>query len=206
MRRFTDRRTAGRELAIALRRLELPPDPLVLGLPRGGVPVAAEVASALHAPLDVMPVRKLGAPADPELAIGAIAPGDILIRDPDSGQQMSEQAFRSLVRKEKAELARRERTYREGRAPLQLRGRTVILVDDGIATGDTMLAAIRAARAGGATYVLATAPVASSEASDRIRHEADRVVVLNLPEPLFGVGEWYEKFEQLEDSDVTALL
>jgi predicted phosphoribosyltransferase len=207
-RRFHDRQSAGRELARAVRELELAGELLVLGLPRGGVPVAYEVARALGAPLDVLVVRKIGAPSQPELAIGAIASGGIVVREPETASYLAipETVFQRLLQHERAELVRRERLYRAGRPPLQLQQRTVILVDDGLATGATMVAGLRAARAAGAAAVLAAAPVASSEAVALVRAIADQVLVLQTPRHFYAVGEWYEHFEQTSDQEVQALL
>ncbi len=159
---FVDRTQAGRALGRIVRELKLQPPVLVLALPRGGVPIAYEVANALHAPLDVLVVRKIGMPGQPELAIGAIASGGILVREPGGGgQDWLDAHFGRLAQRELAEVERRERAYRGGLPPLDLRGRTVVLVDDGLATGATMVAAIRAARQAGAHHVVVAAPVAS---------------------------------------------
>jgi len=208
LRRFRDRQSAGRELAQALRQLKLSGKLLVLGLPRGGVPVAYEVARALDAPLDVLVVRKIGAPTQPELAIGAIASGGIVVREPEAASYLDipETLFQRLLQRERVELERRERAYRAERPPLQLQERTVILVDDGLATGTTMLAGVRAARAGGAASVLVAAPVASREAVALVRPLANQMVVLQTPPYFFAVGEWYEHFEQTSDAEVQALL
>jgi len=203
---FPDRTAAGVELGRELQRRLLRPPLLVLGLPRGGVPVAFEVAQMLKAPLDVMLVRKIGMPGWPELAIGAIASGNIMVRKPPLGGQVPAETFDRLVEEQRRELERRERTYRAGRPPLEMAGKTVILVDDGLATGSTMLAAVRAARKAQAAAVVVAAPVASAEAADLVRTEADSVVILQTPAVLFAIGEWYQHFEQLEDDDVTRLL
>lgn len=204
---FPDRATAGAALGRELaRRLLTPPPLLVLGLPRGGVPVAYEVAQRLKAPLDVMLVRKIGMPGWPELAIGAIASGNILVHKPPLEKEVPAETFDRLAEEQRRELVRREQTYRGGRPPLELRGKTVILVDDGLATGSTMLAAVRAARKAGAAAIVVAAPVASREAADLVRAEADTVVILQTPEVLFAIGEWYQQFEQLEDDEVTRLL
>lgn len=204
---FRDRAAAGAELAAAViaRRLRAPV--IVLGLPRGGVPVAFAVASALGAPLDVMVARKIGMPGEPELAIGAIAAGNVLVQEPHAAHRMLHgAAFAQLIEREQAELERRERAYRRGRPPLDLQDRTVVLVDDGLATGATMLAAIRAARAAGARRVVAAAPVASEQAAALAAEEADECVVLQAPPYLSSIGEWYERFEQLDDAEVLRLL
>jgi putative phosphoribosyl transferase len=205
---FPNRAQAGRELGAALARREFATPPLVLGLPRGGVPVAYEVAAALTAPLDVMIVRKVGMPGQPELAIGAIASGNITVRDPDTLRYLPDggAGFDALAARERIELQRRERAFRGGRAPLDLKGRTVILVDDGIATGSTMLAAVRAAHQGGAANVIVAAPVSSHEALALLGAEADDVVVLMVPPALYAIGQWYEDFEQTPDSEVCRLL
>ena len=207
-RRFTDRAAAGIALARALQRQVLEPPLLVLGLPRGGVAVAYEVARMLEAPLDVMLVRKIGMPGQPELAIGAIAPGNIIVHEPRAARDIRglDDTFERLVETERRELERREQLFRAGLAALELQGRTVILVDDGMATGSTMLAALRAARKADATAIVAAAPVASAEAIELIRAEADSVVIVQVPAVLFAIGEWYEHFEQLEDTEVSRLL
>jgi putative phosphoribosyl transferase len=206
--RFSDRRSAGRELVQALQRVNLPADLLVLGLPRGGVPVAYEVAQALRAPLDVLIVRKIGAPFEPELAIGAIASGGIVVHEAEALQslEISDTTFQQLLQRERVELERREQSYRQGRASPQLQGKAVILVDDGLATGTTMLSAVRAARAGGAASVIVAAPVASTEAMALLRPETDQLVVLQVPPRFLAVGEWYRRFDQTEDEEVQALL
>jgi predicted phosphoribosyltransferase len=205
---FVDRRTAGLALARAVRKLRLRPPVIVLGLPRGGVPVAYEVARALGAPLDVLVVRKVGMPGQPELAIGAIATGGIVVRERGSDTYVDDLGvpFGHLAENQRGELERRERLYRAGARPLQLSGRTVVLVDDGIATGCTMLAAVRAARKAGAARVIAAAPVASDEAAAVIGGEADELVILKRPLDLVAIGYWYQDFEQVEDSEVCALL
>lgn len=208
LHRFRDRQTAGRELAQALLKIRLSGELLVLGVPRGGVPVAYEVAQALAAPLDVLVVRKIGAPSQPELAIGAIASGGILVREPETASHLAipEALFQRQLQHERAELERRERVYRAGRPLLQLRERTVILVDDGLATGTTMLAAIRAVRLREAASVLVAAPVASNEAVELLRPAADQMLVLQTPPYFSAVGERYQRFEQTSDEEVQALL
>ena len=205
---FADRTAAGRELASAILKLKLRSPMLVLGLPRGGVPVAYEVARALRAPLDVLVVRKIGMPGQPELAIGAIASGGITVREPDSGLRFAglDIPFEQIAQRERAELERRERAYRAGLPPLDLRGQTVVLVDDGLATGATMVAAVRAARQADAASVVVAAPVASEEAARLVRAEADEVAILEVSAFLFSISTWYANFEQLEDEGVRALL
>jgi len=188
------------------RRLSAPV--LVLALPRGGVPVAYEVARALDAPLDVMLVRKVGMPGQPELAIGAVASGGIVVHEPTIEQEVPgvADAFDRIAAVERRELLRRDQVYRAGLEPLALEGKTVVLVDDGLATGSTMLAAVRAARAGGAAAIVVAAPIASPEAVQLLAAEADEIVILQIPAMLFAIGEWYERFEQLEDEEVCRLL
>ena len=179
----------------AFENLRLRRPILVLGLPRGGVPVAYEVALALRAPLDVLVVRKIGMPGQPELAIGAVAAGGIIVREPGSVGHLAalDTRFEQLAQRELAELDRRERAYRAGLPPLDLRGQTVVLVDDGLATGATMVAAVRAARAAGAAFVIVAAPVASDEAAAVVGAEADQLAILQVPPLLFAIGAWYRK-------------
>jgi predicted phosphoribosyltransferase len=205
---FADRTDAGRALARALEAHRGGTDTLVLGLPRGGVPVACEIARALALPLDVLVVRKLGLPWQPELAMGAIASGGALVLNDEVvrhlGGRMHE--FEAVRAREQAELERRERKYRGDRPPLDIRGRTGILVDDGLATGATMEAAVRALRALGAARVVVAVPVASPEARNRIAAVADEVVCLAAPMFFSAVGQWYADFGQTEDAEVQDLL
>ena len=205
---FADRAAAGAALAREMRQRSLQPPLLVLALPRGGVPVAYEVARALAAPLDVMLVRKVGMPGQPELAIGAVASGDIVVHERTIEQEIPgiAEAFDRIAAEERRELLRREQVYRAGLQPLVLEGKTVVLVDDGLATGSTMLAAVRSARAGGAAAIVVAAPVASPQAVQLLAPEADRLVILQVPAMLYAIGEWYERFEQLEDDEVCRLL
>jgi len=202
--RFVDRSSAGRELALTLRQHVRGPV-RVLGLPRGGVPVAYEIAQILQAPLDVLVVRKIGLPNQPELAIGALAGGEV-VREPGAENWVSSRDFARLAREQAAELARRENTYRAGQAPLDLKQQRVILVDDGLATGCSMLAAMRAARKAGASAVMVAAPVAADEAAALVRAEADAFFALEIPANLSSIGEWYQDFEQLTDEEVCNLL
>jgi putative phosphoribosyl transferase len=205
--RFADRASAGSALAAALTAYSNRDDVLVLGLPRGGVPVAAEIAAALRAPLDVMIVRKLGAPGQPELAIGAIAAGGVIVVNENIlAAAASAAEVQAEILRQRAELHRRETLYRNGRLPLTLTGRTVILVDDGAATGATMLAAIRAVRKQGARRVVIALPVASTDALGALRAEADEITCLSTPPIFRSVGEWYEQFDQTPDAEVSALL
>jgi putative phosphoribosyl transferase len=206
-RTFTNRAQAGRELAAAVAATRPAAPLLVLGLPRGGVPVAFEIARQLAAPLDVLVVRKVGMPDQPELAIGAIAVGGVRVRNDMLPQGLvSDEAFERVARHEADELARREQAYRKGKPPLALRGAHVLLVDDGLATGATMLAAIEAARRGHARRVTVAVPVASHEAASRVRQAADEVVILLTPRWLGAIGEFYENFAQTSDAEVLRLL
>ena len=208
---FASRTAAGMDLARALRRRRLRLPVVVLGIPRGGVAVAAPVAKALRAALDVIVVRKVGMPGQPEVAIGAIGQPNILVREPRVADELSEYddlhdtAFERAASEERRELDRREQLYRRSLPPLDLSGKTAILVDDGLATGSTMLAAIRAARAAKAARVVVAAPVASPHAAALVAAEADETVLLETPQ-LFAVGQWYGEFEQLDDREVCRLL
>jgi len=203
---FADRVDAGRRLGARVREVLGPsPDRLVLGLPRGGVPVAAEVARELDASLDVLVVRKLGAPSQPEVAIGAVGPDGAVLLHP-YGRDLDPEVVDRIRTRELAELERRERAYRGGRGPLELQGRRVVIVDDGIATGATMLVAVQAARTLGATEVVVAAPVAAPDARDAVADVADQVIVLATPSRFWAVGEWYTDFRQTDDAEVIRLL
>jgi len=206
--RFRDRFQAGRQLAAALDRYEGRPNLLVLALPRGGVPVGYEVARILNAPLDVMLVRKLGVPGHEELAMGAIASGGIRILSDDVVKAFGipERVIASVAAEEEEELARRERIYRDHRPPLEVGGRTVILVDDGLATGSTMRAAAAALRAQHPEQLVVAVPVAPPETCASLRSEVDDVVCARAPEPFFAVGNWYDDFSQISDEEVRQLL
>ncbi len=207
-RLFVDRHDAGRRLAERIAAIRLDTPAAVLALPRGGVPVGAEVARRLGVELDVFVVRKLGAPGDPELAVGAIASGGVSVYNRGLLAQLGlqETDLEPIRRRESAELLRREQAYRAGRPPLTVAGRTAILVDDGIATGATMEAAVRAVRALGPAEVVVAVPTAAADAVEHLETLADRVVALSVPEPYLAVGAWYESFEQLSDADVKAEL
>lgn len=206
-----DRRDAGRQLAGKLSAYAHDPSLLVLGLPRGGVPVAYEVARALHAPLDVFVVRKLGVPGHRELAMGAIASGGMRVLNPDviDALRISPAAVESVAGRELLELERQQRAYR-GNAPLpaggELAGRTVIVVDDGLATGSTMRAAVAALRQNNPAQIVVAAPVAAAATASSLREEADRVVCLATPQDFHAVSAWYEDFSQTGDEEVRSLL
>jgi putative phosphoribosyl transferase len=205
---FQDRSDAGRQLAVRMRPLAGRPDVIVLGLPRGGVPVAAEVADALGAPLDVFIVRKLGAPGQSELAMGAVASGGVRVVQQDVVRQLhvSRPMFDRVTEQELREVERRERTYRDGRALPDLKGATVVLVDDGAATGATMLAGVYALRQLGPAAVIAAAPVMSRDAYRMLAEAADRCECVAVPEPFYGVGMHYEDFRQTSDEEVRGVL
>lgn len=204
---FVDRRDAGRTLARLLADHRDRPDVVVLGLPRGGVPVAFEVARALQAPLDVLIVRKLGIPGHEEYAMGAIASGGLRVMNPDArALGVSAAAMEAVVKREQREIERRERLYRHGRPPPVLDGHIVILVDDGLATGSTMRAAAMAVRQRNPKRIVVAVPVASIEACEEFRAEADEVVCASTPHPFMAVGAWYHNFEQTSDDEVRRLL
>lgn len=205
---FENRREAGRKIASRLSHYRGRPDLLVLALPRGGVPVAQEIAQELHAPLDVLVVRKLGVPGDEELALGALAANGLRVinrRIVDDFGISADEIARAVARQQ-AEVARRERLYREERPPLALRGHTLILVDDGVATGATMRAAIEVAKAGKAGRVVVATPVIAREAYLELRARADDVVALHIPKEFGSVGDFYTDFHQVSDEEVCELL
>lgn len=208
---FRDRDDAGRQLGRALAdKLGKRDDLIVLGLPRGGVPVAAHVAEALGAPLDVFIVRKLGVPGHEELAMGAIASGGVRVMNRDVLDYMSIplQIIDSVAEREQRELERREREYRGARPPLDVRGKTVIVVDDGLATGSTMRAAVNALRKMEPRAVIVAVPLAATSACEDFRRDpaVDEIVCLRTPEPFQAVGLWYEDFAQTSDEQVHALV
>jgi predicted phosphoribosyltransferase len=206
--RFHDRIEAGRLLAEKLRSYANRPDVLVLALPRGGVPVAYEVARALNAPLDVFLVRKLGVPGHEEFAMGAIATGGVRVLNAQAvrGLQIPEYVIEAVAAREQQELARRERLYRGDRPPPDVRCKTVILVDDGLATGATMQAAVRALRQQQAKRIVIAVPVAAPETCEMLREEVDDIICAVTPEPFHAVGLWYEDFSQTSDEEVRELL
>ena len=205
---FNHRVDAGRRLARALSNYAGRADSLVLGLPRGGVPVAYEVARALDAPLDVFVVRKLGVPGHEELAMGAIATGGALVVDDAVVRQLgiSQREFEAVARREQRELERRERRYRGDRPPPDIAGRTVIVVDDGLATGASMRVAVAALRQEHPGRIVVAVPVAPPETCDALRLDADDVVCAVTPQPFYAVGLWYEDFDQTTDEEVHDLI
>jgi len=206
-RRFEDRRDAGRRLAAQLLPL-VRESPVVIGLPRGGVPVAAEVASALGAPLEILAVRKLGAPHNPEYGIGAIAEDGTRVFDPGAlaALGIDADALEAIILREAAELRRRVDAYRGDREPIALAGRTVIVVDDGVATGATDTAALRAVRGQQPRRLVLAVPVCAPDSAARLQGEADEVICLLAPRLLYGVGQWYRDFSQVSDAEVIAAL
>jgi len=205
---FTDRAEAGRNLAQKLNDYANRDDVIVLGAPRGGVPIAFEISSALNVPLDIFVLRKLGVPGHEELAFGAIASGGVRILDSDivDACGLTSQDIERVTRDETRELERRERAYRRGRLPLNVEGMTVILTDDGIATGSSMRAAIRALRQMKPSALVIATPVAPHSTCERLRPLVDELVCLNMPEPFFGVGQFYHDFSEVTDDEVNELL
>jgi putative phosphoribosyl transferase len=205
---FRNRSEAGRILAAELRPLVVDAGVLVLGLPRGGIPVAFEVARALKAELDVCVVRKLGVPGEEELALGAIASGGVRVLNHELIEYLRIPAalLEQVAAREQQELERREQLYREGRPAALVHGRTAVLVDDGLATGASMLAATRALRVQGPARILVAAPVAARETRNEFRDWVDEVVCVATPRTLGAVGMWYEDFRQVTDEDVRKLL
>ncbi len=201
---FRNRQHAGELLAALLSAYRGQENTLVLALPRGGVPVAAVLARELGLPLDVFPVRKLGAPSQPEYAMGAIAVNGLVVlhQHAIASLRVSQSALDTVIAREHEELLRQERVYRDPRPPLILAGKTVILVDDGLATGYTMLAAIRAAREQHPARIVVAVPIAPPETLDLLRPEADEVVCVHIPRELFAIGQFYEDFSQTTDDEV----
>lgn len=208
MFRFRDREEAGQHLAERLPQYANAPDAVVLGLPRGGVVVASEVARKLGLPLDIFLVRKLGVPGYEELAMGAIASGGIRVMNEDVLRQISvsESTIEAVTRREERELVRREEAYRGNRPRLDVRGLTVILVDDGLATGATMRAAVRALRRQGPKRLVVAVPTAAPDTCDEFRAEVDEILCAMTPTPFHAVGAWYEDFSQTTDEEVQQLL
>ncbi len=206
---FADRRAAGRELARRLGHLRAE-QPIVLALPRGGVPVGFEVAEALDAPLDIVLVRKIGAPGQPELALGAVVDGaaaQVLIDQALAAALAVDPAYiERETRRQLVEIERRREAYLGRRPPVSIAGRTVVVVDDGIATGSTVRTALRAIRNGGADRVVLAVPVAPQETLDALKQEVDEIVCLAMPSPFLAVGAHYQEFAQLADEEVVSLL
>lgn len=205
---FIDRYDAGRQLAKSLKNYAGHSNVLVLGLPRGGVPVAYEVARALGAPLDTIIVRKLGVPGHQELAMGAIASGGIRVLNNEVIHSLgiTDKMIDRVTAVEQRELERREYVYREGRKPFDVKGRIVLLIDDGIATGATIRAAAMALRTCGPAKIVVAAPIASAIAVGQLKHEVDEVVLLMMPKSFCSIGEWYEDFSETSDNEVRDLL
>ena len=205
---FQDRFEAGRLLASKLTHMANRPDVVVLALPRGGVPVGYEVAKALNAPLDVFVVRKLGVPGQEELAMGAIASGGVRVVNERLVQALGipDEVVDAIAAEEERELQRREREYREGRSPVDVTGRSVILVDDGLATGSSMRVAAQALKAKNPTRIIVAVPVASPQTCEQFQSEVDQVICAVTPKPFWAVGQWYRDFSQTSDQEVRDLL
>jgi predicted phosphoribosyltransferase len=205
---FENRLDAGKKLAAQLTQYAGQKDVIVLALPRGGVPVAYEVARAIDAPMDVFLVRKLGVPGQEELAFGAIASGGIEVVNPEivHAVHLSESTIRSVISREREELRRREQEYRDNRPEPELTGKTVILIDDGLATGASMYAAVVAVKQKRPRKVVVAIPVASPESCSALSRFIDQIVCAYTPEPFYGVGQWYEDFSQTSDEEVRQLL
>ncbi|MBD3333268.1 phosphoribosyltransferase [candidate division GN15 bacterium] len=205
---FKDRNDAGRKLAERLRSYESRDDVIVLGLPRGGVPVGYEVALSLGAPLDIFLVRKLGVPGQEELAMGSIASGGVMVKNEDiiSAADITHESLETVAAEERQELLRRESEYRGDNPPPRVKDRVVILVDDGLATGASMRAAVESVRKMEPREVVVAVPVADPQVCREFEREADNVVCVETPRPLHGVGAWYDEFEQVSDRDVKAIL
>jgi len=204
---FEDRRDAGRKLAHRVAALKAV-DPLVLGVPRGGIVVAAEVAEALKAPLDVLIARKIGSPHNEELAIGAVAVDGTLLIDETltKALRVPDSYVKQQVEKERREIERRTRYYRGNHPAPVLKGRTLIVVDDGVATGMTIKAALRYLKPQGAERVVLALPVAPADTAQELRREVDELIVLHTPEPFYAVGQWYSLFDQTSDDEVVEIL
>jgi putative phosphoribosyl transferase len=205
---FRNREHAGRRLASRLQKYANRDDVIVLGVPRGGVPVAFEVATALNLPLDIFVLRKLGVPGQEELAFGAIGSSGVRVLNRSVVEHLglSEMDIASVTHAEREELERRERLYRGNRPPLDVLGKTVILVDDGIATGSSLMAAIHALRQMKAAAIVVATPVAPPETCGRLLQEVDELVCVEIPEPFYGEGQFYDDFSQISDEEVNELL
>lgn len=208
VKQFHDRNDAGRELANKLIAYTNKPNVLVLGLPRGGVPVAFAVAEKLHAPLDIFIVRKLGVPDYEELAMGALAQGNITIFNQEivNSMRISQSAINAVIAKEAEELARRNQEYRQNKPFPEITGKIIILIDDGLATGATMRAAITAIKKMHPEKLIVAIPVAAADSYKAIKELVDEIICLEIPEPFYAVGSWYVDFSQTTDGEVIALL
>jgi putative phosphoribosyl transferase len=206
--RFQDRQEAGQVLADKLKDYKGKPETVVLALPRGGVPVGYEVAEKLQLPLDIFVVRKLGVPWNEEFAMGAIASGGSCYLNQDTilSLHIPQDTVNHIIEQERAELERREKVYRENAPPIEVQNKTVILVDDGLATGASMKAAVMAVRQRNPARIIVAVPVAAKEVRDQFMREADEVVCVETPEPFFAVGEWYENFGAISNEEVRTLL
>lgn len=206
--RFADRRDAGRQLADLLATKIRGEDVVVLALPRGGVPVGYEVATRLGVPLDVVLVRKLGVPWQPELAFGAVATGDVVVLNDDHLRALGlgQDVVSDIVERERLELERRERLYRDDHEPVEIAGKTVVVVDDGIATGSTMRAALESLAERGVARRIVACPVAAADTVEGLADEADEIVCLRTPAAFVAVGAWYDDFAPVSDSEVKQLL
>ncbi len=204
---FQDRRDAGRVLARIVAKTHDLQDAIVLGLPRGGVPVAYEVACQLNLPLDVFIVRKLGVPGEEELAMGAVASGGTVVINPSIVHHLgiSQDVVQAAIQREEIEIKRRERAYRDGHRPMRIDGRTAILIDDGLATGATMFAAARALQPKAERVVVAV-PIAAESTCNELRNEVDEVICANTPRNFFAVGAFYRDFSQTTDEEVRTLI
>jgi len=205
---YANRTSAGRSLTPLLEKFRETDHTIVLGLPRGGVPVAREVARMLGLPMDVLVVRKITAPMSPEFAIGAVASGNVVCLDIDAirAADLDEDELATLIEEEKRHLAKLEATYRQGRPAPDLAGQNVILIDDGMATGFTMKAATEAAKQRGASVVVAAVPVAPAEAAEDVRSVADEVICAFVPPTFYAIGEWYSDFRQVSEAEVCRVL
>lgn len=205
---FADRRDAGRQLSTQLLKYKHAPDTIILALPRGGVPVAEEVAEELDLPMDVWLVRKLGVPGHEELAMGAMAMGDVIHLNNEviAMLRIPEPAIEAVFSKETAELHRRNKLFRQDQPPPDIKDKTVIVIDDGLATGATMKAAIESLNQSGAKEIIAAIPVGARSTCEELKPLADEVICLQTPEPLYGVGQWYQDFSQTSDTEVQQIL
>lgn len=206
VKQFADRQEAGKRLAKVVAASVDPKAAVVLALPRGGVPVGYEIAKTLAIPLDVLVVRKLGFPGHEEYAVGALAEGGTRVTNEELLERIPKRDWSQVLAKEQLELERRISTYREGREIPSLQGKTVILVDDGLATGATMLAAVKAVKQKRPRRVVVAAPVGAKDTCQQVLSEVDEVICLRMPEPFYGVGSWYRSFPQTSDEQVVSML